>query len=189
MLINIGFYNIAEGVRDRNAQRSVYQLAPFDDVELGHVGKIGTVYSSEFLFRKSFFQMLEVAQGGYVLHSFQMEEDVILQAFYEENLIERYAYIFIIALHDQELVAFDRIVFVVLHVGVENLLAGVHEVRIADRLQQIVESVNLVGFDGILLEGCSEDDLDVLRYHLGEFQSTDLLHVDGQEQDVEMTVA
>lgn len=34
MLINIVFYNIAEGVRDRNAQRSVYQLAPFNDVNL-----------------------------------------------------------------------------------------------------------------------------------------------------------
>ena len=83
MLIYIVFDFLVERIGDRDAHRTVYQSATLYIIELAQVGKIRAVHSSEFLFRKPFFQMLEIAQGRYVLHSLQMEEDIILQAFYE----------------------------------------------------------------------------------------------------------
>ena len=118
-----------------------------------------------------------------------MVHDVILHALDEKNILKGDAHIFIIALHDEEPVAFDGIILVVLHVTVENLLAGTNEIFGGNRLHQIVEGVHLVGLDGVLLEGGGEDNLYVLRYDLGKLQSADLLHVDGKEENIQMVVA
>ena len=47
---------------------------------------------------------------------------------------------------------------------------------------------SLCSFDGILFECGGEDNLHVLGYNLCKFQTTDLLHVDGEKKYVEMVV-
>ena len=146
------------------------------------------MHSSEFLARKFLFQAFQIAQGHDVVSIRHVELYVIFHALDKEYVLERNSGVFAFVLHHYKAIALDGVVGIVLHIMVEYLLACLHEVFVLDRLDQIVEGVHLVCFDGVLLESCCEDNLHVHRHELGKLESADLLHVDGKKQNVKMVM-
>ena len=103
---------VLEGFGNRDGQLAVNHLHSLDGVEVGHVGKIGTVNPLELLPRQLLLQSFQVAQRRDAFFTLQMKHHVILQTLDEENLLEGNAYVSGITLYDQELIALDGIVHV-----------------------------------------------------------------------------
>ena len=90
----------------------------------------------------------------------------------------------VVALDEHETVAAVDILLHQHREPLEGFVGGLEEVIVGDGLQQVVEGIHLIAFDGILREGGGKDHLRLLGQDLGELNAAELWHLDVEEQQL-----
>ena len=111
-----------------------------------------------------------------------MNAYIVLQSLDIEDVIEADAQQLVVALDEHETIFAVSVQLLCSAEPRECLVARLEEILIGDGLQQIVECTDLIAFDGVLREGCGEDNLGVLGQDLGKLDALEFWHLDVKEQ-------
>ena len=68
----------------------------------------------------------------------------------------------------------------------DGLLDGLHEAGEGDRLEQVIDSIDLVAFEGIFAVGGGEDDGGHVLEGARQLDAVEVGHVDVEENDIDM---
>jgi len=158
--------------------------APLDRFDFGEGDHVGLMDSADNAGGNEFFKLTEILKGHDLLID-RVDPAVVAHAFDVDDFVEHDLFQAIFGLDEDKLR--NGVCGTTVDI-VPGLVDGLQEAVEGEWLQEVIGDLKFIALEGIFLIGCGEDDLAVDLRAFEEFDASEFIHIDIQEEDIDLVV-